>query len=309
MSMEQVIALAGPTGAGKTGTLLALAARLGGRLQVISADSVQAIRAFDIGSAKPTIAEQAILPHHCIDVVNPDQRYDAWRFSRDADAVIEQLEPGLIPVATAGTGLYLAAWQDGLNHVPELPEPERAGIAAEVESDPIAAHRQLSKLDPEFAGRIHPNDVRRISRGFELHRATGLPPGRALDQHRGPKGPQLTTFGIWAEGADYEAFLEQRIRRMLANDWIGEVRELRESWGPDLPGLETVGYRQINEHLDGNLPGDELAPAILLATRRYAKRQRTWFRRRTVRWFPFSNGDPPPGLVDALLAEVEMAYN
>lgn len=291
------MALVGPTGAGKTRVVMALAERLS--FEVLSADSVQAIREFDLGSAKPTAAEQARVVHHGIDLVGPGERCTAWLFARHADEVLADTRARGVPLlATAGTGFYLQAWSAGLPDLPSLaPERDRA-LQDEVRDDPAAAHARLSELDPASAARLHPQDWIRIARALAIVEATGAPvPGRE------PTGPRLHYIGIRGEGPAYEAGLRARTRAMLAAGWIDEVRGLIARHGRDLPGLATIGYREILAFLDGAIPESALADAIVLATRRYARRQRIWFRAKPVRWFAADD----PGLTGALAAAVAAA--
>ena len=294
----QVVALVAPTGAGKTQTLFALAQKL--NFEVISADSVQAVRGFDIGSAKPTSKEQARLTHHLVDVVDPTERYDAKRFADDARAIIDA-QPQRKFVITAGTGLYLAALTEGLQALPNLPEAERDALADQVQADPHCAHQQLAELDPTAAAELHPNDWRRIARALEIARASGQPPTvvrQGADTHPSMSIPM---FGIWGQGAAYEQGLIDRTKAMLDQGWVEEVQQLITDHGDALPALGAVGYRQIVEHLNDPQPLEQLAEHIYRATRGYAKRQRTWFKRRPVAWFPYTGNTVHQPLVDALL--------
>ncbi len=292
-----VVALVGPTGAGKTRVVMALAERM--RFEVLSADSVQAIREFDLGSAKPTAAEQARVAHHGLDLVGPAERCTAWIFARFADDVLTDTRARGVPLlATAGTGFYLQAWSAGLPEIPPLPPERDAALQDEVRRDPASAHARLAARDPASAARLHPHDWIRIARALAIIEATGAPVPR-----REPTGPRLHYIGIRGEGPDYEAGLRARATAMLAAGWIDEVQGLITRHGADLPGLATIGYQEIVRHLNGELSTDELAAAIVLATRRYARRQRIWFRAKPVRWF-----DPDaPALIDALASALVTA--
>ncbi|RMF17869.1 MAG: tRNA (adenosine(37)-N6)-dimethylallyltransferase MiaA [Candidatus Dadabacteria bacterium] len=289
MQRAPVIGLVAPTGAGKTRVLLDLAAR-GVPFEVISADSVQAIREFDIGSAKPTPAERATLPHHGVDVVAPTGRYDAWRFAAEAKALLES-RPDTAFVVTAGTGLYLSALTDGLSDVPRLPQADRDALYAQVIDDAAGWWARLQREDPASAQRIHRNDWRRIGRALEITRAAGRPASAVLAERPPTGGVDIPLLGIRVEGEAYERGLRQRVDAMLDAGWIDEVNGLILRHGRNLPGLEAVGYRQIVAWLDAGGSDDQsaLAEAITIATRRYAKRQRTWFRRRDVTWFDGSD--------------------
>lgn len=295
----RLVALVAPTGAGKTATLLALAARR--PLAVLSADSVQAIQGFDIGSAKPDAATRAALPHYLLDVVPPQTSYDAGRFAADTAALLATrtaTDPPLI--ASAGTGLYLKAIGEGLADLPPLETQQREALRAEVKADPPAAYARLAAQDPETAAAIHPNDVVRIARALEIAAATGTPASAAWRERATAPVANLTYLGIWAEGPAYENALAARVTAMLRAGWIAEVEGLIAAYGPNLPGLRAVGYAQIAAYLRGELAAGDLALAITTATRRYAKRQRTWFKRLPVRWFPYDPAGPLPQLLDAL---------
>lgn len=291
------MALVGPTGAGKTRVVMALAERM--TFEVLSADSVQSIRQFDLGSAKPTAAEQARVVHHGIDLVGPDERCTAWLFARHADAVLADTRARGIPLlATAGTGFYLQAWSAGLPDIPSLPPERDRALQDEVRRDPPGAHARLADRDPTSAARLHPHDWIRIARALAIVEATGAPV-----PDREPTGPHLHYIGIRGEGPAYEARLRERTTAMLAAGWINEVRGLMARHGTELPGLAAIGYQDIVRHLRGELASGDLADAIVLATRRYARRQRIWFRAKPVRWF-----DPDaPALIDALASALVTA--
>lgn len=294
--MRTELALVAPTGAGKSLHLLTLAEDLA--FEVISADSVQAVQGFDIGSAKPSADERRRLPHHLIDVAPPNERYDAGRFAKDAAALLAA-QPHKDFVLTAGTGLYLQALTEGLPQLSRLPAAERDALTQTVIDDPVAAQQKLQALDPARAAQIHVNDWRRLARALEIAAVSGQPPSQVM-QNRQVGPVTLRYVGIWAEGPAYECALRERVLRMLAAGWVDEVERLIARFGDNLPLLEAVGYKQIERHLRGDLSPAQLPEEIFLATRRYAKRQRTWFRKRPVTWFDYRNGDINRDLLAAI---------
>lgn len=294
--MRTELALVAPTGAGKSLHVLALAQELA--LEVISADSVQAVQGFDIGSAKPTAVERQQVPHHLIDVVAPTERYNAGHFVKDALALLAS-NPQKRFVFMAGTALYLQALTQGLPQLDRLALPERQALTAEVVANPAAAHKKLQSIDPVRAAQIHANDWRRLARALEIVAVTRQPPSQVL-QNRQASTVKLHYVGIWAEGPAYEQALRERVERMLAAGWQTEVEHLMTRYGTQLPLFEAVGYKQIVSHLQGKLPAAALAQQIFIATRRYAKRQRTWFRKWPVTWFTYQQSGINPALLAAM---------
>jgi tRNA dimethylallyltransferase len=282
-------ALIGPTGTGKTATLLALREIL--PFSVIQADSLQAIERFDIGTAKPTAQERAFLPHYGVDVVPPTGRFSAYQFVTMAEKVLQE-KSGETFLFSGGTGLYLEAWEKGLTELSEIPEEVRLQARREVAEDPEGVYRRITELDPLFARRVHPHDHRRIARALEIFWVVQEPPIQYLiEGRRKRENRNLTFFGILGEGEEYKQALKLRIERMLAEGWIEEVKGLISEYRWDLPGFEGVGYQEIVSYLKGEIRNlTELKEAILRRTWRYARKQRIFFQRFTVRWYPFSSG-------------------
>lgn len=275
--------LVGPTGAGKTGAALALSKEL--PLEIISIDSALVYRGMDIGSAKPTAAERAAVPHHLIDILDPRDSYSAAAFVRDAKRIAaEVLARGRLPLLVGGTMLYVKALRDGLSELPASRPEIRAQLDAEAaERGWPALHAELAGVDPITAARLHATDAQRIQRALEVFRASG----RSLsDWHaQAPKEPGVDWPLISIETADrawLHRRLDARFDAMLAAGLLDEVRFLRArgDLSPALPSMRAVGYRQAWEALDAAdppaLPG--LRERAQAATRQLAKRQITWLR-------------------------------
>jgi tRNA dimethylallyltransferase len=271
------VVVAGPTAAGKTEAALAIARRWNGEL--IGADSVQVYRGFDLGSAKPTAEELGGVPHHLIDVLDPDQDIDAQRYAALADAAIADVHRrGRLPIVVGGTGLWLRALLRGLVPAPPVDLALRARLDAEAErAGSPALHRRLAAVDPRAAAAIHPNDRLRIVRALEVFEQTGRPLGELRHEHAlgGPRYDAL--FVVLDPGPALEHRIETRLDAMLASGWLDEVRALRARWGAVRP-LGSVGYKELVEHLEAGTSMDQTRRAIRKATRIYARRQRTWFR-------------------------------
>ncbi|MFK7990707.1 MAG: tRNA (adenosine(37)-N6)-dimethylallyltransferase MiaA [Sandaracinaceae bacterium] len=273
-----VVVVAGVTAAGKTRAGIALAKRWDGEL--VGADSVQVVRGFDIGSAKPTPAELDGVPHHLLDVVAPDEAIDAAKYAALADVAIEDIrERGKLPIVVGGTGLWLRALIRGLVALPPVDAELRAALTAQAKQrGDEAMHRRLAEVDPRSAARLHPNDRLRVTRALEVFQQTGEPLGELQEAHRlGAPRYRTRYYVLDREREDLYDALKKRIALMLDAGWVDEVRGLRARW-PGARALGSVGYRQIGEHLDGAHDLEEARRLIYKATRIYTRRQRTWFR-------------------------------
>jgi tRNA dimethylallyltransferase len=280
--VERPIAvLTGPTGTGKTDLALALAREF--PLEIVSVDSAQVYRGLDIGSAKPSAAIRATVPHHLVDLVDPTANYSAGQFVRDAARVIADIETrGRIPLLVGGTMLYLRALIDGIAPLP----PRSAALRADLDAQAAqhgwpAMHARLVALDRAAAARIHPNDAQRIQRALEVHASTGRPIS-TLQAHT--TAPLRRAFSVVAlipgDRARLHAALEQRFSQMMAAGLLEEVRGLyaRGDLTDAHPAIRAVGYRQLWAHLAGSYPLDMAVSRALAATRQLAKRQMTWLR-------------------------------
>lgn len=264
--------IVGPTAVGKTAVAVALARHW--PLVVISADSRQIYRGLDLGTGKPTPAELAAVPHLGVDLLDPGQRYSAGRFARDAAQWLGALPPGPMPVVVGGTGLYIRALADGLFREPPL-DPERRARLAGWTSRADGLGRWAARLDPEYAG----GGRQRAARTVEVALLTGRPLSwwQRRARAEGVMRPWYVRLAL--PRAVLHQRIGERVARMLSAGWVDEVRRVLAT-GIDAaaPGLDALGYRDIVRHLQGALPADRLEQAIVTSTRRYAKRQETWFR-------------------------------
>lgn len=282
------IALAGPTASGKTAAALAIADRHA--VEIISVDSALVYRGMDIGTAKPTAAELATVPHHLIDIRDPLHTYSAAEFVQDAQGLIGEIRArGKLPLLVGGTMLYFKAQTDGLDDMPKADAGVRADIAARaLERGWPALHAELAQVDPLTAERLKPNDSQRISRALEIFKLTGLPLS-SFHQNRSAeniadRAHQMDDVFLISLEPNDRSWLHKRIAQrfdsMLAAGFLDEVKALRARGDlhADLPAMRCVGYRQAWEALDGTSPMAELRDKGIFATRQLAKRQITWLR-------------------------------
>ena len=273
----------GPTASGKTALALALAQQR--PIEIISVDSALVYRGMDIGTAKPSRAEQAVCPHHLIDIIEPTEAYSAAQFAADAQRLIHEIHArGRLPVLVGGTMLYVKALLEPLTELPESDAQIRAQIDAQAaDLGWPAMHAQLAQIDPITAARIEPNDAQRINRALEIFHISGKPMAEWLAEdtttHELSFKPILTAL-IPEPRAILHERINQRFVTMLNEGFLDEMRTLRARGDLHLglPSMRCVGYRQAWEHLDGAYGYDELIEKGQAATRQLAKRQMTWIR-------------------------------
>ena len=283
---SEIVVVAGPTASGKSDLALRLAQEFDGEL--ICSDSMQVYRQFDIGTAKPTLSEQKLVPHHQLDLIDPDGNYSAGKYERDTVIIIQQIKQrGHLPILVGGTGLYYRALMYGISKIPKISEDLRQElINLQKEHGSPYCLEQLQKYDPQTANRLHPNDTSRIMRSLEVVMSTGI--SIADFQKQQPfaeaRYPVLAVAYEWERSALYER-INQRTLKMLKSGWIEEVEMLLESYPPELKSLNAIGYREIVDHLQNKLKQKALVKKIQQRTRQYAKRQMTWFRRESkIAW-------------------------
>lgn len=275
----RLVVLCGPTASGKSDAALALAARAGG--EIVSCDSMAVYRGFDIGTAKPTIEERARVPHHLIDVADPDEAFTAARFAALADVAIEGCAARGVPVVVAGgTGLYLRALLHGLFEAPPPDPALRARLKAEAAAEGWPAlHARLAVVDPAAAARIHPTDPVRIERALEIYEQTGIPlSAHHAAQARAPRY-EARVHLLDPPPAVLDVRIAARVDRMLASGLVDETRRLAARWGRAARPLGGLGYKECLQFLDGQLDEAGLREAIRVATRHFGRRQRTWFQK------------------------------
>ncbi len=276
----KLIVICGPTGIGKTSAAIDVAETFAG--EIINADSMQVYRSMNIGTAKPTVAERARIPHHLVDVVDPDEDFDAARFSLQARKIVHELtRRRIIPVVAGGTGLYIKALLYGLFQT-DPPDPAiRRKLRAEAETiGSDALHRRLKDIDPAAAARIHTRDTFRIIRALETVVATG----KSITDHHLRHGFRESPFRSLKVGLDmdrkrlYER-INSRVDAMITAGLVEEVRDLLKR-GVDgrKKAMRALGYRHMVDFLSGRLPWDEAVRIMKRDTRRFAKRQLSWFR-------------------------------
>lgn len=280
-----VVVVTGPTAGGKTDLAIEMAKRFGG--EIVNADSMQVFRGMDIGTAKPTLAQRAEVPHHLFDIVAPDADYSAGSYCEDARRAADAIHArGGVVFLTGGTGLYIRAFLEGLVHAGGADEALRERLEAEharavEQGDPERLHRRLAELDADAASRIHANDVRRIVRALEIAQQAGRVASEVRAHHGFADRPYRSLHLAIDPGREVcNERIDVRCERMIEDGLLQEVRRLREAgYGPELRPMKAIGYRHINPVVDGI---DTLANALVAMqadTRRFARRQRTWLRK------------------------------
>jgi tRNA dimethylallyltransferase len=275
-----LVILAGPTASGKTSLAIELAARISA--EIVNADSMQVYRRMEIGTAKPTPAERRIVPHHLIDVADPDEPFDAARYAKAAEEAIDEIqERGRVPLVVGGTGLYIRALTRGLCQGPPS-DPEVKGRLVEAERSKGLGelYIELLKFDPESAARIHRNDRQRIIRALEVFHAGGVPLSVLQARHgfREVLRPAIKVFINRERNSLYER-IDRRVDRMIESGLKGEVEGLLAmGYSSDLKSMQSIGYRQMCAFIAGQMSMQEAVGEMKRETRRYAKRQITWFR-------------------------------
>jgi len=281
-----VVVVLGPTASGKTALALAIARRFRG--EIVNCDSVAMYRDFDLGTAKPTAAERAEIPHHLVDCVDPLTDVTAGEYARQARKVLREIASrGHLPVISGGTGLYLRALIDGLFPGPERSEDLRSRLRSRLDEKGSGyLHRVLQRLDPAAAIRIHANDAPKMIRAIEVCLASRRPMTEIWQEGREPlKGFRVLRLGLNPEREGLYGRINQRAKKMFDEGLIAETKALLEKYGDRARPLAALGYKQALQFLRGEIAMDAALAAAQQAHRNYAKRQVTWFRREPdVHW-------------------------
>ena len=293
----KLIAIIGATASGKSALAMGIARAIGG--EILSLDSMQVYRGMDIGTAKPSAAEQAEVRHHLIDVADASEGFSVAQFQERADAVIDDAKQGGVPlIAVGGTPLYYKALFEGLFEGPSADAAIRKRLMAEPNE---TLHARLKQIDPAAAERIHQNDQRRLVRALEVYEITGQPiTSLQSEWSSGAMRHEATWFGLAWDKDALNRRINARVKQMIADGWVEETRRLLDRPTPlSMTAAEATGYAELIAHLRGKMSLDDAVEQIKIATRQLARRQMKWFKRFTnVNWLP---GDAGEGNVDRAL--------
>ncbi len=280
---EPILILVGPTAIGKTALSFEIVKEFA--CEIISLDSMQVYKYMDIGTAKPTKEELVQIPHHLIDIITPDKQYNAACFVRDCiEAIKAIIDRGKTPLITGGTGLYLSSLINGLFQNIKVKDEVKGELQKQLAEQGLDfLHAELCRLDPVTGQRVHPHDKQRILRGLEIFYSTDIPWSTHIARQK--NNPPLVKFkkmfsmGLTCERELLHKRIEYRTRIMIKEGLLVEVKELRDmGYTPQSPPMQSIGYRHANQLIDGNWNTEEMIDNLIRDTKKYAKRQMTWFR-------------------------------
>lgn len=303
-----LLVVVGPTAVGKSELAVELALRVRG--EVVTADSMQVYRGLDIAAAKPTLQERKGVPHHLIDVCDPDERFNVAEYRRLAhEAIATVHRRGNLPILAGGTGLYVKAVLDEFLFPDEGADYElRRRLEAQArEEGPRALHRRLAEVDPESAARLHPNDVRRVVRALEVYYTTGRPLSEHLKEARASEPAyEVAMFGLTRPREVLYRRINERVDAQIRQGLIEEVRRLAERYGELPVARQALGCKEILAYLKGELTLEEAVERIKRDTRRFAKRQYTWFRKQPrIRWIDLEELGSPAAAARLIAEEIK----
>lgn len=279
-SSPTVLVLAGPTGVGKTGVSIQIANMI--NCEIVSADSRQIYRFMDIGTSKPSAEILEKIPHHFVNILDPDEDYSAGQYAKEAREVIGRVcERGKTPLVVGGSGLYIRALLNGFFGEDYRDESIRAQLNNRLENEgALSLYSELQRVDPQSAGQSHPNNMKRILRSLEVYYITGKPMSEIQKSGGDPAPFPWIKFGLSMEREDLYERINRRVDQMFKAGLIEEVQDLlKNGYSAELNSLNSVGYKEVIEYLDDNLDLEHCISLVKQNTRRYAKRQLTWFRR------------------------------
>jgi tRNA dimethylallyltransferase len=304
LKLPKIIVICGPTGVGKTGFAIDLAQRYGG--QIVGADSMQIYRFMDVGTAKPTTAEQAAVKHHLVDIADPRHNFDAAEFASQAHGCIAGLlRDNILPFVTGGTGLYIKALLHGLSQAAPSDPAVRNTLRRDLrETGTAALHRRLAKVDAPAARRIHPNDSYRVIRALEVHAIAGRPLSHYQEAHGfSTRRYDALQIGLSLPREELYERIDRRVEMMLAQGLVEEVRGLlAKGYPPSLKAMQSLGYRHMVDLIQGRMDREAAVRLMKRDHRRYAKRQMTWFRADArVRWLSPDQIDAAARMISTFL--------
>jgi tRNA dimethylallyltransferase len=285
--VKKVIAIVGPTGVGKSELAVFLGEKLNG--EIVNFDSLQFYKELNIGTAKPGEEERKRVPHHLYDLLELDEEFNAAKFVEIADNLIKEIwERGKIPILVGGTGLYLRAFEYGLFSI-EVPKEIRGTLRKRADQDLSSLYEELKRLDPEYAQKISPKDKVRITRALEVIYTSGKPISYFHKENPffGKKRYNLIKIGLILPRKELYEKINLRVIKMIEKGWIEEVKKLLEKgYSPKLKPFKAIGYKYIIQYLQGKISLEKAIELIQRDTRRYAKRQLTWFKKEPdIYWF------------------------
>ncbi len=304
-NLKDVIILLGPTSVGKTRVSIKIARAL--KTEIISADSMQIYKGMDIGTAKPYREELLIVRHHMIDIVEPSERYSVGRFVEEVVPVIEHLLSNRkIPLIVGGTGLYIKALTRGLFSAPEADEELRRELKRQEQQAPGSLYKKLMELDPEKARELNPRDLRRIIRALEVIFKAEHPISDLQKELTSPLPYNFTKIGLTRNRKELYRMIELRVEEMFRQGLVEEVKRLLEKTPSETP-LQAIGYKEVVEYLEGKKSLEETIHLIKRATRRYAKRQFTWFRKEPgIQWVDITGIHDTDEIFNKVLKETSL---
>jgi tRNA dimethylallyltransferase len=301
--------LIGPTAVGKSAVALALAQRHG--WEIISADSRQIYRHLDIGTAKPTLAERAVAPHHFIDIRDPNEIYSAGEFAREARATIAGImSRGATPLVVGGSGLYIRALSEGFFEPPVSNRRLQRQLKLRARREGgEALHEELARVDKATAARLHPHDVHRIVRALEVYYCSGKPLAEYWKNEPSRQPYEFHFTGLTMPRPQLYARIDRRVDAMLEQGLVDECKELlKMGYDPELNALQTVGYKEVFAFLNEEISEEQMIEQIKQHTRQYAKRQMTWFRKNpNPHWLEVAANDSSENVAQKVMGEFEKA--
>jgi tRNA dimethylallyltransferase len=298
-ALAPLVVVAGPTASGKSALALELALRFQG--EIVNCDSLQLYRGLDVGTAKTPVGQRQGIPHHLLDILDPAELATAGDYCLRGRQVLREIAGrGALPIITGGTGFYLRALLDGLAEGPSRDEPLRARLTRTESRHSGRLHRLLLRLDAEAAARIHARDLNKLIRAVEICMLSRRPASQLFRDGKTPlEGFRILKFVLEPDRTALRARIEVRTREIFAEGLVDEVRELIARGVPfDAKPFESIGYREVTQLLRGRMSLEQAIEATIIATRQYAKRQLTWFRREAGATAVSGFGDDPRVLAD-----------